>query len=158
MSNKSSDLHKRCYRLFFWYQFFRNRMPMANAGPAMVTDQDSIYHSNSGFLVNRKIYNSPAKINVTAPTISCLHEIMSNSNKSNAGMLWINKAVTICRTDNPDSKTSKENIMRNRTNSIPKILGVQKIYLLIFCTILILISISSVLNYSEPSKYYFFLI
>jgi len=52
---------QRCYDLLpeefgvFLSQFLINNIPIRNAGPAIITDQDNIYHSNLGFIAKNRI-------------------------------------------------------------------------------------------------------
>ena len=81
-----------------------NKIPMRNAGPAMVAAQESMYHSNWGFINNKKIYKSPAKIKAIPPTISCFQDINKTTNKTSAGILCINNPTAICQKLNPGEK------------------------------------------------------
>lgn len=71
------------------------------------------------------IYKNPAKIKAIPPTISYFQEIIVTTNKIRAGILCINNPIAISLALNPGSKTSKENIIKKRINSIDNILGVQ---------------------------------
>ena len=106
-----------------------NRIPIRNAGPATVRDQESIYHWAGGFdnidASNTAMYTIPAKIKATPPTISRLHDTIRTTNRISVGMLCINKPATVPQKPKFISKISRENIARNRRNSIDSILGVQ---------------------------------
>ena len=111
---------------------------MRNAGPAIIIDQEIIYHSNLEFINRVIIYNNPAKIKAIPPTISYFQDIHKIINKINTGILCINNPNNIWEKLNPGSKTSKENIAKNNRNIIDKILGVQYTNLMVFFFIFIL--------------------
>jgi len=111
-----------------------NKIPMKNAGPAIMRDQDSIYHSN-GFISNITIYNSPARIKAIPPTISYFQEIIRTTNKISDGILCITNPRIVCQNPRFKSKISNENKAKKRMNSIDKILGVQYMNLLILFSI-----------------------
>ena len=126
-------------------------MPIKNAGPATITDQDIIYHSNLGFNASIKIYSNPARIKKIPPIISYFHETPRIIKRNNAGILCIKRPTAICCVVSPGTNTSSENSIRKRTNIIPKILGTHNIYLLTTLTISPFIK----MIISEVRMYYF---
>lgn len=82
LAKSSGGLHY----FFFLNHPTVNRIPIRNAGPAIMRDQDNIYHSN-GFIISKMIYNNPARIKAIPPTISCFQEINRTANKISDGIL-----------------------------------------------------------------------
>jgi len=123
-----------------WYflflsQLITNKIPIRNAGPAICRDQNNIYHPDGllGIVINKlTIYNIPAKIKTTPPTISCFQDIDRTANRINTGILCINNPTTICQKLNSGEITSNENNAKKHINIIDRILGVQYINLFIF--------------------------
>jgi len=110
---------------------------MSNAIPEIWMAQASIYHSK-GFLINRAIYNIPARMKAIPPTISCFHDINKIISKINTGMLCINNPSKICQKLNSGEKTSNDISAKNSKNMIVNILGVQYnplLTLLVFFTL-----------------------
>jgi len=109
---------------------------MRNAGPAICKDHASIYHSVGLDIITLTIlipvYNSPARTKAIAPTNSCFQEIIKTTSRIIDGMLCINKPSIVPQNPKLSSKTSKENIARNRIKTIDSILGVQYSHRLIF--------------------------
>jgi hypothetical protein len=127
---------------FFLNQPIMNKIPMRNAGPAIMRDHDSMYHS-IGFdviilIILIPLYNNPARIKAIPPTISCFQETNRTINKINDGILCITNPKIVCQNPRFISKTSSEKRARKRMNSIDKILGVQYTNLLIFLSIFLI--------------------
>ena len=119
-------------------QLTMNKIPIRNAGPAIIRIQDIIYHSNeflSIFINIVTIYNIPAKIKATPPTISCFQDIIKTAKRINTGILCMNNPTAICQKLNSGEMTSNENNAKKHIKIIERILGVQYIYLFIFCSI-----------------------
>lgn len=116
---------------FLLNQPIRNKIPIRNAGPAIVKDQDKAVPIGT-LLKVQIIYNNPAEINVIAPTNLCFQDMITRISKINAGILCINKARAISQKLKFSAKTSNEKSIKNKMNIIDKILGVQYINLLIF--------------------------
>jgi len=115
-----------------------NKIPIKNAGPAIVRIQITIYHSNEFLNIFIDIiatYNIPAKIKTIPPTISCFQDIKRITNKINTGILCINNPTTICQKLNSGEITSNENNAKKQIKIIDRILGVQYINLFIFFSI-----------------------
>ena len=93
-----------------------------------------MYHSN-GFLINTRIYNSPARIKAIPPTISYFQDISRTTNKTSAGILCINNPTTVSQKLNSEEKMSNDINARKDMNKIANILGVQYTNLLIFFSI-----------------------
>ncbi|MCR4285214.1 MAG: hypothetical protein NUV97_04210 [archaeon] len=106
-------------------QPIKNKIPIKNAGPEMINDQENMYHSNWGFINKRKIYNNPTIIKAIPPTHSYFQEINKITNKRKDGILWRNSAKIVCQKLSPIPKTSKEKRAKKQINIIDKILGVQ---------------------------------
>lgn len=74
----------------------KNNIPMRNAGTAIGSDQNSIYHCGGGLvnmvINNLAIYRIPAKINATPPTISYFQDINNINNRMNVGILCMSNA------------------------------------------------------------------
>ena len=119
---------------FFLNQLIRNKIPIKNAIPAICIAQDRMYHSN-GFLINTRIYNSPARIKAIPPTISYFQDISRTTNKTSAGILCINNPTTVSQKLNSEEKMSNDINARKDMNKIANILGVQYTNLLIFFSI-----------------------
>lgn len=101
IKQKEAQIPLRSYNpyFFFFSQPIKNKMPIKNAGPAIVKHHDNLYHS-IGLAVNKSTilipqYINPARINAIAPTISCFQDISKIISKTNDGMLWINNPVTV---------------------------------------------------------------
>lgn len=77
----------------------------------------------------------PAMIKATPPTISYFQDIHIITANISAGILCINKSKTVCQKPKFSSKTSHENIVKNKTSIIDRILGAQYKTLLIFFSI-----------------------
>lgn len=121
---------KTDYVLFFFlYQFIKNKIPIKNAGPAIIKDQESIYHSLGVDIITleilKPVYNNPAKMKAIPPTISCFQEIIKIIIRANDGMLCINNPTIVPQKPYPLSNMSKENRLKKRINIIDNILGVQ---------------------------------
>ena len=119
-----------------------NKIPIRNAGPAICRDQNNIYHSDGllNIFINKlTIYNIPAKIKTTPPTISYFQDINRAANRINTGILCINNPTTICQKLNSGEITSNENNAKKHIKIIDRILGVQYINLFIFFSICFII-------------------
>jgi hypothetical protein len=126
-------LRKNNY-LFFLNQLIRNKIPIKNAVPEIIAIPNTIDHSNV-FLINKKIYNNPAKIKAIPPTISYFQEINKTTNNMIVGILCINNPSTVSQKLNSEEKTSNDINAKKNMNIIDKILGVQYINFPIFLTI-----------------------
>jgi hypothetical protein len=93
-------------------------------------------HSKFELVIKRIIYNNPAIPNAIAPTISLFQEINKITNKTIDGILCINKAKAVSQNPRPFPKTSRENKVKNKINTILKIRGVQNKNLLTFLLVL----------------------
>jgi len=62
---------------------------------------------------------------VTPPTISYFHDIQIITASIIEGMLCINKPRIVCQNPKFSSKTSAENIVKNRASIIDRTLGIQ---------------------------------
>jgi hypothetical protein len=133
------DLATSLLRLFLLFsQLIMNKIPIRNAGPAIVRHQDKPYHPRLPLNICVKInatYNAPARIKTIPPTISRFHDINKTISKINTGILCINKPAAICQKLNSGEITSSENNAKKHINAIDKILGVQYINLFIFVSI-----------------------
>ena len=82
------------YYFFFLNQPTRNKIPIRNAGGAMMRGQESIYHligsDVTASIMHVPLYNSPARIKTIPPTISCFQDISKTINKTSEGILCIN--------------------------------------------------------------------
>lgn len=120
----------------FLNQPIRNKVPIINAGKSIINEKAEVMYQGSASTL--KIEDTkctmPAIIKAIPPTISYFHDIHIITANNNAGILCINKAKTVCQKPEFSSKTSQENIVRNRTNIIDNILGVHNTNLLIFVT------------------------
>ena len=90
-----------------------------------------MYHSN-GFLINTRIYNSPARIKAIPPTISYFQDISRTTNNTSVGILCINNAPSVCQKLNSEEKTSNDINAKKNMNIMDIILGAQYTNLLIF--------------------------
>ena len=98
---------------------------------------NAIYHGSGACLATEDIINNmPARIKTIPPTISYFQDIHRIIARTNTGILCIKSPNIVPQKPRFSSKTSSENIVRKRRNSIHRIRGVQYINLLIFFDII----------------------
>lgn len=104
-------------------------MPIRNAGPKIIKDQNDINHwwgDVLNMLMSTSVrYSIPASENAIAPTISYFQDMNKIINKINDGMLCSKSMINASPKLDAESKTSKENKDKNSINTMARIRGVQ---------------------------------
>ena len=127
----------------FLFQFKKNNIPIAKAGPAIISDQESpVYQGRpfgTGLIIIVPIYNNPNPKKATAPKSSCFHAIIKNIIIKKLGIKCINNATTHCNRPLHASKTSRANKLIKSTNKNVRTLGVQNNHLFTFLFLALLL-------------------
>ena len=104
-------------------------MPTTMAGAPIPMNQFSMTCQVMGIgwpaAVIHQMYNNPARLKITAPTSSCLQEMIAMTSRITAGMLCRIRPKTVPQRPKFSEKTSRENIIRNGMNRPVNILGAQ---------------------------------